>query len=232
MPKMKKRFIASPLLLSSLFIATSACTSPLGTPIIAIENQENAQTITPRTKGSTLEITPRTKGTTYLSGTIKLPSFLSADHLTNHFEVMFRQDNLPLNTTPILTDEKGIFDVAALQVTQNMPLYIEARSLKRPQVMLIHEVMIAKDVPSQLPLEISVESTAAVYTARYLNVPSQTAEALLKHPEVLESVTAMLEAHFASETTSDKIMDMPTMNASLEKARIMWMKLHNQETTP
>lgn len=229
MRKLKKIDSIFSFSLSLALCVLSACTqASLNSPFIAVENQENAHSITPRTKGSTLDITPRTKGTTYLTGTIVMPQSL----VHSEFEVFLRQNEQPLTPASIRTDTNGTFSVEALSVTKDMPLYIEARSLTQPQVMLMHEVMLTLKMPAELPVEISVDTTAAVYTARYLNVPSQSPEVLLASPEVLKPVKAMLENHFMSATSTGNGMDMPAMNASLEKARIMWMKLHNQETTP
>lgn len=228
MRKLTPPYFISPLVLFWALWGLTACTSTaFNTPFLGGEVQEDTHMITPRTKGSTLEITPRTKGTTYLTGGVSLPQALAG----GGFEVLLRQNELPLNTSPILTDLQGNFRVPALSLIQNMPLYIEARSLTQPQVMLMHEVMVNDQVPAELPVEISVDTTAAVYTSRYLNVPSQSPEVLLASPELLAPVKAMLETHFMSAGDSGNMMDMPTMNASLEKARAMWM-LHNQETTP
>jgi hypothetical protein len=218
MRKLKNTGSILPFSLSLALYCLSACAqASLSSPFIAIENQENIHSIT-----------PRTKGTTYLTGTIVMPP--SFTH--SGFEVFLRQNDLPLSPASIRTDTNGTFSVEALSVTQDMPLYIEARSMDQPQVILIHEIMLTEKMPAELPVEISVETTAAVYTARYLNVPSQSPEALLDSPELLEPVKAMLETHFISSPSTGNGMDMPAMNASLEKARIMWMKLHNQETTP
>lgn len=60
-----------PLLVGVLLLG--AC-NPTLTPPVA--NQTPVSTLTPRTKGSTLEITPRTKGSTLLMGTVSWPEEL------------------------------------------------------------------------------------------------------------------------------------------------------------
>ena len=184
----------------------------------------DTRSITPRTKGSTLEITPRTKGSTYIRGLIALP-----DHITHDFEVEFRQNNLRITTQQVTTNSAGDFEIQALDISPDQPLYVEARAMKYPGIVLMSEITL-RNLPETLHVDLSIPSTSAVYLSRYLNLPTQTPGALMQTPEVLSPINEMMSEYFQSQMQNQSKMpmeEMPQMNESLEKARIMWMKLQN-----
>lgn len=239
---MKPKLILST---TTLFIlsacGTSAPTLNVPTQSPTTQSQVLKTAITPGSKGSTLgngienssgsrlAITPRTKGTTYLQGRIALPSALN----TQRFEVTLRQEDLRLTPQSIETLSQNTFEIQALSVTGGMPLYLEARSLEHPEIVLMHEVLIPEQIPEQFSLQLSIESTAAVYTSRYLNL-SASSDDLMKMPEVLTPVNTTLMDHFMAIeneelSSQEKMMDMPQMTESLEKARIIWTELQQQD---
>lgn len=228
------------LLLSACGTSTPSRNASLHNPI---PSQELKTAITPGSKGSTLgngidgsidnknslSITPRTKGTTYLQGRIVLPATLN----TQRFEITLRQEDLRLTPQSIETLSQDTFEIQALSVTGGMPLYLEARSMEHPEIVLMREIMIPEEIPAELRLQLSIDSTAAVYTSRYLNL-NASRDDLMKMPEVLTPVNTMLTDHFMAIqneelSSQEKMMDMPQMTESLEKARIIWTELKQQD---
>lgn len=210
----------------SLLLVLTSCSASLQAPSIqsnAIETMISSnQDITPRTKGSTLEVTPRTKGSTYIRGLIAL-----SGNMPHDFEVEFRQQNVFIKTQRIQTNSAGDFEIQDLEITPGEPLFIEARAIDYPRIILMGEVAL-KSLPETLHLELSIATTSAVYLSRYLDLPSETPGSLLQMPEVLSPVNEMMRTYFLSQITqetSEAMEDMPEMKNSLEKARMLWEKL-------
>ena len=105
--------------------------------------------------------------------------------------------------------------------------------MEHPEIVLMREIMIPEEIPAELRLQLSIDSTAAVYTSRYLNL-NASGDDLMKMPEVLTPVNTMLTDHFMAIqneelSSQEKMMDMPQMTESLEKARIIWTELKQQD---
>lgn len=219
------------LFLSCLLLSACQPTPGLHTDLPSGESQNTAEhTITPRTKGSTLEITPRTKGTTYLLGSLHLPAGLAV----GDFKIALRQENLLLNPQPLSSNAQGQFEIPALSLNPNQALYIEARSLQRPDIVLMNEMMVPDKMPEKLEFKLDITTTAAVYTARYLALSAESTAQMSGHPEVLAPVSDLLLQHFtnpgAAQSLGENMMDMPEMNQRLAEAGARWLALQTEET--
>ena len=215
-------------LLLSIGLLACQAPAPVSSEVAAMaENLASATAITPRTKGSTLEITPRSKGPTQIQGQIELPMALDGE-----FEIEFRQNNVLLSSAPMVRASSTSFSVQNLPVQSDTMLHVEARSTRYPQLVMMCEIMVPTQIPDTLEVKISIPATSAVYLARHLDLPSQTAEALLaESSSALAPLNEMVESYFRRQmagATQETMESMPDMQASLEKSRMMWSKLQDK----